>query len=42
MDHIISKLLVYGDMDKDSILMQIGDICTKTRDHTQSAARLGT
>ena len=40
MDHIISKLLVYGDMDKDSILMQIGDICTKTRDHTQSKDEL--
>lgn len=40
MDHIISKLLVYGDMDKDSILMQIGDICTKTREHTQSKDEL--
>ncbi len=40
MDHIISKLLVYGDMDKDSILMQIGDICTKAREHTQSKDEL--
>ncbi len=35
MDHIISKLLVYGDMPQDSILMQLGDICEKARGHVQ-------
>ena len=42
MDHIISKLLIYGDMPSDCILMQLGDICTKARDHTQSRDELVT
>ena len=42
MDHIISKLLIYGDMPSDCILMQLGDICRKTRDHTQSTDELVT
>lgn len=36
MDHITSKLLMYGDMPKDSILMQLSDICTNLRNNTQS------
>ena len=36
MDHITSKMLMYGDMPKDSILMELSDICTNLRDHTQS------
>ena len=27
MNHIVSKLLMYGDMPQDSILMQLSDIC---------------
>ena len=40
MDHIISKLLVYGDMPNDSILMQLADICACTREHSQSKDKL--
>ena len=36
MDHITSKMLMYGDMPKDSILMELSDICTNLRDNTQS------
>ena len=36
MDHITSKLLMYGDMPKDSILMELSDICINLRDGTQS------
>ena len=36
MDHITSKLLMYGDMPKDSILMELSDICTNLRDKAQS------
>lgn len=36
MDHITSKLLMYGDMPKDSILMELSDICTNLRNGTQS------
>ncbi len=36
MDHITSKLLMYGDMPKDSILMELSDICTNLRNNTQS------
>ncbi len=42
MDHILSKLLIYGDMPSDSILMQLGDICKKAREHTQSKDELAT
>lgn len=31
MDSIISKLLIYGDMPEDSILMQLGSICKELR-----------
>ena len=40
MDHIISKLLIYGDLPEDSILMQMGDICRQAREHTQSRDEL--
>ena len=37
MDNIISKLLIYGDMLQDSILMQLGGICRELRQlHTHS------
>ncbi len=36
MDHITSKLLMYGSMPEDSILMELSDICTKLRDNTQT------
>lgn len=36
MDHITSKLLMYGDMPDGSILMELSDICTNLRDGTQS------
>ncbi len=36
MDHIISKLLIYGDMPEDSILMQLGDIFRCFGENTQS------
>ena len=36
MDHIISKLLIYGSLPEDSILFQMGDICRQAREHTQS------
>ena len=42
MDHIISKLLIYGDMPEDSILMQMGDICRNARERTQSRDELVT
>ncbi len=29
MNHILSKLIMYGDMPKDSILMQLADICAQ-------------
>lgn len=32
MDSIISKLLIYGDMPEDSILMQLGEICRELRE----------
>ena len=40
MDHIISKLLIYGSLPEDSILAQMGDICRQTREHTQSRDEL--
>ena len=36
MDHIISKLLIYGSLPEESILAQMGDICRQAREHTQS------
>lgn len=35
MDHIVSKLLMYGDMPQDSILMELSSICTDLREHGQ-------
>lgn len=31
MNEIISKLIIYGDMPKDSILMELSDICEKVK-----------
>lgn len=46
MNHIISKLLMYGDMPEDSILMQLGDIfrCFKenNRSHDMLTVRIYT
>ena len=36
MNHIISKLLIYGDMPKDSILMELGSICKSLEDKSES------
>ncbi|MEE8886689.1 MAG: ATP-binding protein [Eubacteriales bacterium] len=36
MDHIISKLLIYGSLPEDCILAQMGDICKNAREGTQS------
>ncbi len=40
MDHIVSKLLVYGSMPADSVVMQLGDICMNAREHRQSRDEL--
>lgn len=40
MDHIISKLLIYGDLPQDSILTQMADICRQAREHTQEKDEL--
>ncbi len=40
MDHIISKLLIYGSLPEDSILAQMGDICRQARERTQSKDEL--
>ena len=42
MNHIISKLLIYGDMPKDSILMELSDICKKIEDKSETADVLTT
>ncbi len=42
MNHIISKLLLYGNLPKESILMQLGDICEKAEAHSQSKDELVT
>ena len=36
MDHILSKLILYGSMPEDSILMQMGEICRCAREKSQS------
>ena len=36
MEHILSKLILYGSMPRDSILMQLGDICRCARSDEQS------
>lgn len=35
MDHIVSKILIYGDMPQDSILMQLSSICSGLRSNRQ-------
>ena len=40
MDHILSKLILYGSMPADSILMQMGDICRCAREKSQSTDTL--
>ena len=42
MNHIVSKLLIYGDMPKDSILMELSDICEKLENNIQSKDQLTT
>lgn len=42
MNHIVSKLLIYGDMPKDSILMELSDICEKIENNIQSKDQLTT
>ena len=42
MNHIISKLLIYGDMPKDSILMQLSDIFENLEKGTESKDTLRT
>ena len=39
---IVSKLLMYGDMSKDSILMQLSDIFKQMDQDTQSRDELVT
>ena len=36
MNHILSRLLIYGSMPQDSILMQMGDICRCAREDLQT------
>ncbi|HAJ73868.1 MAG TPA: AAA family ATPase [Lachnospiraceae bacterium] len=40
MDHILSKLLIYGSIPQDTILMQMGDICKNAREKTQTTDEL--
>lgn len=40
MYQIVSKLLIYGDMPKDSILMELSDICKKAMDGSDSKEEL--
>ena len=40
MDHIISRLLIYGSLPDDCILAQMGDICKNAREETQSRDEL--
>lgn len=42
MNHIVSKLLIYGDMPHDSILMELADICRQLEEHGQSGDELVT
>ena len=42
MNHIISKLLMYGDMEEDSILMQLSGICEAIENESESIDRLRT
>ena len=40
MDHLLSRLLIYGSMPQDSILMQLADICRAHRLGTQDKDEL--
>lgn len=42
MDKIVSRLLIYGDMPQDSILMQLSDIVRKMHDGSQTREELVT
>ena len=39
---IVSRLLIYGDMPKDTILMELADIVRKMDDKTQTKEELST
>ncbi len=36
MNQIVSKILMYGDMPQDSILMELSSICADLREHSQT------
>ena len=40
MNQIVSKILMYGDMPQDSILMQLSGICADLREHKQTKEEL--
>ncbi len=40
MNRIVSKILMYGDMPQDSILMELGSICADMREHKQTKDEL--
>lgn len=40
MDHIVSKMIIYADLPKDSILMELCSICKSLRAHEQSKDEL--
>ncbi len=42
MNHIVPKLVIYGDMPADSILMEVSDICKHAKEKTQSKDELTT
>lgn len=42
MNHIVSKLILYGDLPKDSILMELGGICAELREERTSRDELTT
>ena len=42
MNQIVSKILMYGDMPKDSILMELSSICMDLREGGQTKDRLVT
>ena len=42
MDKIVSRLLIYGDMPKETILMQLADIIKKMNDESQTKEELVT
>ena len=40
MNQIVSKILMYGDMPQDSILMELSAICADLRAHVQTKEAL--